>query len=105
MFEFKRVGDLLFRWKIFCKYNPLFSVANCNCNLNSILVLLIIILVLLTMAFNKLTKKELIIECQKRGLETEGLLKPALLKMLQDFESQLGADNASNAEANSTGAE
>ena len=41
----------------------------------------------------------------KRGLETEGLLKPALLKMLQDNEAQQGADNASNAEANSTGAE
>ena len=67
--------------------------------------LLIIILDLLTMAFSKLTKKELIIECQKRGLETEGLLKPALLKMLQDYASQQGADNASNADANSTGAE
>ena len=67
--------------------------------------LLIIILALLTMAFHKLTKKELIIECQKRGLETEGLLKPALLKMLQDYEAQQGADDASNAEANSTGAE
>ena len=41
----------------------------------------------------------------KRGLETEGLLKPALLKMLQDHESQQGSDKASNADENETGAE
>ena len=55
------------------------------------------------MAFDKLTKKELIVECQKRGLETDGLLKPELLKMLQDYESKQGADNASNGDEDASG--
>ena len=67
--------------------------------------LLTVILDLSTMAFGKLTKKELIVECQKRGLKTEGLWKPALLKMLQDHESQQAADKALNADENETGAQ
>ncbi|MFZ2538138.1 MAG: SAP domain-containing protein, partial [Oscillospiraceae bacterium] len=47
------------------------------------------------MSYNKLTKKQLIEKCEERGLETTGLLKPAILQKLRLFEAQARNESGS----------